>query len=68
MSYRPYPDVDRALRQLERHVPGSLRDPHAYEPQILTVAEWLAEPGAAMRLLSRAGYSAADVTAPEVGR
>lgn len=32
MTYRPYPDRDRALRQLARHYPGppSLRDRDAY--------------------------------------
>lgn len=43
MAYRPYPDRERALRQLDRHLPSCVRDPHAYEPQILTVADWLAE-------------------------
>lgn len=43
MGFSPYPDHNRALRQLDRHVPGCLRDPHAYEPAVRPLADWLAE-------------------------
>lgn len=38
MTYRPYPSVDRALRQLDRHVlPVPTREPTEFE---LHLAQW----------------------------
>jgi hypothetical protein len=39
VSHLPYPDRDRALRQIARHDDACLRDPDAYELRAWRVAD-----------------------------
>lgn len=59
MSYRPYPNPDRALRQLARHTPP---EPLTI-PALAPLGEALAQAKASIRL----GFPASDFKAARIG-